>query len=202
MKLTKRQKAIILGTVLGSGFLQKTGPKNARLRLEHDHKQKEYILWKAEQMPRLFQGKPSYLERKHPKSGEVYSYWRHQSNATPELGKMRLLFYPEGKKRIPEILPKLLTEPLSLAVWYMDDGYYYDRDKVSYLYLGRVSKEEAEIAYETIENNFGISSRVYDEKKKGYALYFPSEETVKLHDLLREHMLPMFDYKLNTSLTP
>ncbi len=191
-----------MGTVLGDGFLQKTGSKNARLRLEHGYKQKEYITWKAEQMPRLFQGKPSYLERKHPKSGETYSYWRHQSNATPELGKWRVLFYLEGRKTIPETLPQLLTEPLSLAVWYMDDGYYYERDGVSYLYLGRVSKEEAEIAKEAIEKNFGVSSRVYDKKKKGFALYFPREETVQLHNLIREHMLPMFNYKLTTSLTP
>lgn len=191
-----------MGTVLGDGFLQKTGSRNARLRLEHGHKQKEYLTWKSSQMSRLFQGKPSYLERKHPKSGQVYSYWRHQSNATPELGQMRDLFYPEGKKRIPDKLPEILTESLSLAVWYMDDGYYFERDRVSYIYLGRVTETEAKIAGETIEKNFKISPRVYDKKKKGFALYFPPKETIKLHHLLREHLLPLFDYKLTTSLTP
>jgi len=32
------------------------------------------------------------------------------------------LFYPQGKKRIPDLLAELLAEPLALAVWYMDDG--------------------------------------------------------------------------------
>ena len=202
VKLTKRQIAILVGTVLGDGFLQKTGTKNARLRLEHGDKQKEYLLWKAAQFPRLFQGKPSYLERKHPKSGGVYKYWRQQSSATPELGKWRALFYPEGKKQIPDTLAELLTESLALAVWYMDDGYYYGRDKVSYLYLGCVTKNEALIARNAIEKNFGIVSRVYDKKKKGFALYFPRVETIHMHNTIRNHILPIFNYKLNSSLTP
>jgi len=202
VRLTKRQTAILIGTILGDGFLQKTGAKNARLRFEHGDKQKEYLLWKANQFPRLFQRKPSYLERKHPKNESVYAYWRHQSNTTPELGKWRALFYPAGKKRIPNTLEELLTDALALAVWYMDDGYYYARDKVSYLYLGRVSLEEAKIAQGAIEKNFGVASRVYDKKKKGFALYFPPTETVQLHEIIREHMLPIFDYKLTTSLTP
>ena len=46
MKFTKLQKAILAGTLLGDAFLQKTGVKNARLRLEHGERQKEYLLWK------------------------------------------------------------------------------------------------------------------------------------------------------------
>lgn len=193
---------MLIGTVLGDGFLQKTGAKNARLRLEHGGKQKEYLFWKAAQFPRLFQGKPLYLERKHPHSGSVYKYWRQQSNATPELGKWRALFYPEGKKRIPNALMKLLTEPLALAVWYMDDGYYYDRDQVSYLYLGRVTKEEAQIARDALEKNFNIISRIYDKKKKGFALYISRKETIHMHNIIRKYVLPIFNYKLITSLTP
>jgi hypothetical protein len=56
--LTKRQEAVLLGTILGDGFLQKTGPKNARLRLEHGAKQKEYVVWKGAQFPKLFLAKP------------------------------------------------------------------------------------------------------------------------------------------------
>ena len=193
---------MLIGTVLGAGFLQKTGAKNARLRLEHGNEQKEYVFWKAAQFPRLFQGAPSYLERVHPKSGATYKYWRHQSNTTPEFGKWRVLFYPTGKKSIPQNLTHLLSNPLALAVWYMDDGYYYDRDKVSYLYLGRVSEKEAQIAQNAIEKNFHLTSRIYDKKKKGFALYFPRKETVRLHNTIRKHVLPLFSYKLTTSLTP
>tara|TARA_B100000745_G_scaffold251559_1_gene173705 strand:+ start:604 stop:1212 length:609 start_codon:yes stop_codon:yes gene_type:complete len=196
MKLTKKQKAVLVGTVLGDAFLQKAGEKNARLRLEHGEKQKEYLFWKSKVFGRLFQGKPTYIKRKHPKSGKTYGYWRHQSSATPEFGKWRVIFYPHGEKKIPTNLREILVEPLTLAVWYMDDGHFYPRDRNSFLYLGRVSKEEAKNAQDTIARNFNIHARVYDKKTKGFVLYFSVSETKKLHKLIASHMLHEFDYKL------
>jgi hypothetical protein len=200
VKFTKRQQSILIGTVLGDGFLQKTGKKNARLRLEHGGKQREYLMWKASQFPKLFQGKPLYIERMHPISKKKYEYWRQQSNSTPELGAWRQRFYPEGKKRIPGDLEVLLSDTLSLAVWYMDDGYYYARDRVSYLYLGRVTRNEADIAKHAIEKNFNLKSNVYDKKNEGFALYFTTKEARKFHKLIRRHILPLFRHKLSEEL--
>ncbi len=202
MRLTKRQKAVLIGTVLGDAFLQSTGKKNARLRLEHGYRQKHYLLWKVGIFPRLFQGEPSYIERIHPKTKRSYQYWRHQSNSSPVLGSWHRILYPEGCKRIPDNLRELLIEPLGLAVWYMDDGYYYPKDRNSYIYLGRVSKHEAQIAQRTIKDNFSVRSRVYDKKSKGFALFFSVAETKKLHKLLRSYMLPEFDYKLLPEFRP
>ena len=197
ISLTRNQKAILVGTLLGDGYLQKTGEKNARLRLEHGGKQKDYVLWKMHAFPRLFQGKPVYLRRVHTKTLATYEYWRAQSSASPVLGTWRALFYPGGKKRIPENLVEILTEPLALAVWYMDDGYYNPKDHNSFLYLGRVSRKEAECAQDMLSKNFELSVRIYDKKNKGFALYFSTVETKKLHTLIRQHVvLPTFAYKL------
>jgi len=194
ISLSKEQKSILFGIILGDGYLQKTGQKNARLRLEHGKDQKEYLLWKVRKLGKLFQGKPKYLERIHPISKRKYCYWRHQSQSAPYLGKLRKIFYSDGKKKIPENLEKYLT-PLTLAVWYMDDGYYYLRDRCSYLYLGNVSKEEAEIVAQTLLKKFNISSRV-KQKKKGYAIYFSPKEARKLKNLIKGHILSQFNYKL------
>ncbi len=199
VKFSKEQIAILIGMILGDAFLQKTGGKNARLRLEHSSKQKEYLFWKISKFPKLFQGRPKYLERKHPISGKAYKYWRHQSNSTPALGKWQRVFYPEGKKTIPANIESLLNNSLSLAVWYMDDGYYYGRDKVSYLYLGRTSKNEAVLIKNTLENNFGLVSKVLDKKNKGFVIYFSPQETLKLHRAIKEFVLPFFEYKLADS---
>ena len=201
MSLTKIQKAVLAGSILGDAFLQKTGTRNARLRYEHGVKQKEYLLWKMKAFPRLFQGGATHLSRVHPKTQATYEYWRAQSNATPELGKWRAAFYPDGKKRIPANVAEFIMDPLALAVWYMDDGYYYPKDKNSYLYLGRVSREEAVYAQEALVRNFGLAPRVYDKKQKGYALYFSPAETGQLQTLIRRHMLlPLFAYKLGDTL--
>jgi len=201
MELTKQQKNVLIGTILGDGFLQKTGEKNARLRLEHSQKQKDYVLWKGNIFGRLFQGKPSYLERIHPKSKETYKYCRWQSSTTPSFGKWRKYFYPNGKKIIPRDIGEILNEPISLAVWYMDDGYFNKIDRNSYIYLGRVTRAEAEILQEAIRKNFGIVATVYDKKNKGHALFFGVNETRKLQHLIRSFIIKSLQYKLFDPVT-
>jgi hypothetical protein len=196
MKLTKRQNEILIGAILGDAFLQKTGKKNARLCFEHGAAQKEYVLWKTKAFGRLFPGKPTYLERTHPKTGSTYKYYRHQSTATPIFGKWHAMFYKNGNKKVPEDIKNLLKSPLSLAVWYMDDGYYYARDRNAYIYLGRVSRREAELVSKAIMHNFNIHTHVYDKKKKGYALFFTVAETKKLLRIVAPHCIPLFAYKL------
>lgn len=193
MKISSVQKDILIGTVLGDGYLQKTGEKNARLRLEHGAAQKEYLLWKVKNLQQFFQGAPKYLERVHPISGQTYKYWRHQSQSGPFLGKLRKLFYRDSIKKIPENIEKLLT-PRSIAVWYMDDGYYYARDKCSYLYLGNVMREDAQRVCEALQTKFNLNCRTLV-KKKGFAVYFPPSEVIKLKFLLSNYIIDLFKYK-------
>ena len=201
MELTKQQTGVLIGTILGDGFLQKTGEKNARLRLEHSQKQKDYVLWKGNIFGRLFQGKPSLLERLHPKSGETYKYCRWQSSASPSFGKWRKYFYPNGKKIIQSDIGDFLTEPITLAVWYMDDGYFNKIDRNCHIYLGRVSRAEAEILQESVAKNFGIEATIYDKKKKGFALFFGVMETKILHALVSPFIIQSLQYKLFDPVT-
>lgn len=193
MKISSIQRDILNGTILGDGYLQKTGEKNARLRLEHGVAQKEYLFWKVKNLQQFFQGTPKYLERIHPISGQTYKYWRHQSQSGPFLGKLRKLFYQDGTKKIPENIEKLLT-PRSIAVWYMDDGYYYARDRCSYLYLGNVMREDARRVCEALQSKFNLNCKVLT-KKKGFAVYFPPSGIVKLKSLLNNYIIDLFKYK-------
>lgn len=77
----------------------------------------------------------------------------------------------------------------------MDDGYYYLRDKCGYLYLGNVSKTEADICSNVLKDNFDLTTKVLV-KKKGYALYFSRIEMLKLKDIISEYIIPSFRYKL------
>lgn len=192
--LTQNERDILYGVILGDGYLQKTGKKNARLRLEHRADQKEYLFWKVNKLNKLFQGKPKYLERIHPITKKMYAYWRHQSHSTPYLGKLRKIFYPNDKKQIPAKLSKYLT-PQTLAVWYMDDGYYDQRDRVSYLYLGNVSEGEAMIVTKSLLCKFNIQTR-HLKKKKGFAIYFSPSQTKKLINTIKDYILPQFYYKI------
>jgi hypothetical protein len=201
MQLTKKQTNVLLGTILGDGFLQKTGKKNARLRLEHSQKQSDYVLWKGNIFGRLFQGKPSYLKRVHPESKATYEYCRWQSSSGPALGKWQRYFYPQGKKTVPNDIGSFLTEPIALAVWYMDDGYFNKTDGNSHIYLGRVTRPEAEILQKVALENFGIEAKIYDKKSKGFALFFGVKESKKLHTLIRPYIIESLQYKLFDPVT-
>ncbi|OIO51059.1 MAG: hypothetical protein COX12_00690 [Candidatus Brennerbacteria bacterium CG23_combo_of_CG06-09_8_20_14_all_44_41] len=196
MKFTKRQKAILIGTILGDAYLQKTGKRNARLCLEHENKQKEYLLWKVSAFKNLFQGKPVFVKRVHPKTKKMYEYWRFQSNSTPELGKMQRLFYKNGKKIIPSNFQELFKEPLSLAVWFMDDGYYYPRDNNAYLYLGKLSLDETKIVQDTLINNLRLKTKILDKKQEGFVIYFSPSETQKLKTIIGPYIIPCLMYKI------
>ena len=196
ISLSREQKSILFGTILGDGYLQKTGKKNARLRLEHGGKQKEYLLWKVSAFKNLFQGKPVFVKRVHPKTKKMYEYWRFQSNSTPELGKMQRLFYKNGKKIIPSNFQELFKEPLSLAVWFMDDGYYYPRDNNAYLYLGKLSLDETKIVQDTLINNLRLKTKILDKKQEGFVIYFSPSETQKLKTIIGPYIIPCLMYKI------
>ncbi len=196
MRLNKDQESAIIGMILGDGYLQPTGKKNARLRLEHRADHKDYLVWKTKLLPDLFQGGPTFLERKHPKTQKIYRYVRQQSNSSPFLGNLRRLFYPQGKKVIPQKLDKLLKSDIALAIWYFDDGYYYPRDKSAYIYLGTISRDEAYRAHQAIIKRYSIENKVLDKKRKGFVIYIPHKELFKLKVKIERYVVPEMVYKI------
>ncbi len=198
MTVNREQQSALIGMILGDAYLQKTGARNARLRLEHRADHKDYLIWKTNLLPQLFQGKAVFLERVHPATRKTYAYVRQQSNASPFLGKLREIFYGTGKKSIPENLAKLLKDEIGFAVWFYDDGYYFARDRAYYLYLGKVSLREAEIARDALLVNFGLRSKILNKQNKGFCLYFPVSERAKILAILKKYFVPVMSYKLGT----
>lgn len=195
--MTKRERSIVIGCVLGDGFLQKTGKNNARLRLEHSLKQKEYIVWKWRELERFMQDKPKFLSRFNPIWKKTYSYYRCQSHSSPQFGKLHHLFYKDGRKRTPEEIAKLLSDNLALAVWFMDDGYYYARDRTAYIYLSKLTALDIKRLNNTLAENFKLYPRL--EKKKSGALNFKFsvKDTKILINLIAPHVVASMRYKIS-----
>lgn len=194
--MDKVQKAVLVGAVLGDAFLQSTGAKNARIRLEHSLKQYDYLIWKAVFFPEFFQGKPVILDRFNRTYGKTYSYCRFQSNSSSEIGEFRKIFYGDnGKKAIPENMVKLLNHPLSLCVWYLDDGYYYRKDKMSYIYLPNFSNREFDFLTLAMAKNFNLSPKL-KRKKLGWCLLFSVQQTRELINLISPFVPDCMKYKI------
>lgn len=193
--MTQKQKDIAIGMILGDAYLQKTGKQNARLRLEQGISQRDYLEWKVSQLKNYFQSKIKVLERNNPIWNKTYQYVRIQSTASPDFGKLRRIFYIDSQKIIPKTMAMIFKSPLSLAVWFMDDGYYYQRDKIAYLYIPNFDKESMKYLLETLKHNFSLLP-IPKKKKRGSVLIFSVKETQRLLSLIQKYIISSMRYKL------
>jgi len=118
--LFKRSEEIILGSLLGDGSLKiHKNYRNARFSFRHSIHQKDYFFWKASQLKDV-SGENYYWESED-KDGFGGKKLRYQSMATQELTDLYNLICKNGRLKIQRRWLNLLT-PLSLSIWWMDDG--------------------------------------------------------------------------------
>ena len=121
--LTQSQRSIIIGTILGDGYLRVvSGRKNAFLEINHSISQKEYVDWKFEMLQTICKSGP----KSRMGSGNRIAY-RFTTRQHPEISELFNSFYQEGVKKVPD---NIELDPLMLAVWFMDDGSYCRADDV------------------------------------------------------------------------
>jgi LAGLIDADG DNA endonuclease family protein len=193
--MTQKQKQAVVGMILGDAYLQKTGKQNARLRLEQSTAQKDYLSWKVSLLPEYFQQKMQFLERYNPVWKKTYYYVRIQSSASPEFGKLQRLFYSEQKKFIPDTIDKLLKSPLALSIWFMDDGYFYLRDKIASIYIPNYDIASQKNLLNALAVNFNLQPSI-KQKKKGLVLIFSVNETKRLLEIIQPNIIPSMQYKI------
>lgn len=193
--MNERERSIVIGTVMGDAFLQQTGARNARLRFEHSSKQKDYIFWKWQELKRYMQDQPKRIERFNPIWKKKYAYYRCQSHASPQFGKLREMFYREHHKQIPEAIKKFLN-PLAFAVWFMDDGYYYKRDRTAYIYLSQLDERDIRQLEAALAENFDIHPKLETKKTGALNLKFSAVDTKRLLIIIAPHVIKSMRYKI------
>ncbi|TSC61469.1 MAG: hypothetical protein Greene07147_915 [Parcubacteria group bacterium Greene0714_7] len=118
--LSNRARSIILGTILGDGSLKiQTKYANANIQIRHSEKQKEYLLWKAQELSEIA-GEKSVCVQKADGHSKLRK-WRFSSRRMVALTELHHLTYKHNKLRIRRTWLNQMT-PLSLAVWWCDDG--------------------------------------------------------------------------------
>lgn len=124
--LKKETMDIILGSLLGDGSLaMNPGYKNARFSFRHSINQKEYFFWKMKMLEEIA-GKSCYWLQGNEKKPDGWGTvkYRFQSKALPSLTELYRLTH----KRVPGTKVKVTRKwlnrlsPLSLAIWWLDDG--------------------------------------------------------------------------------
>ncbi len=110
--LSEIQQQVILGCILGDGYMRKK--THAHLQITHSFKQKEYVDWKYQILKNLTMKPPSIYKGNAERIG-----YRFYTKNLPEITSFYKRFYPSGIKIIPF---GINLTPLTMAVWYMDDG--------------------------------------------------------------------------------
>ncbi len=184
--LTDRQRSIVFGTLLGDGSLTETGSKkNLRLQLDHSDAQKQYVLWKYEELKTFVLSPPSY--QKWTRS------WRFRTISHPELTEIGKLFYHNRKKVVPREIQKFLN-PLSIAVWFMDDGSNHRSGYI--LNTQSFEKDDSEFLRKVLSEQYNIVKTTLHLDHGRWRLYIQASEKEKFRKLIEPYILQELAYKL------
>ena len=191
-----KTKAILIGLILGDGYLTKPSGKSIRsmLDIKYDEKSLEYLEWIHHELQEL---NPSEIKKK-----KGFHQYRFYTKSRDDIGELRRIFYPNGVKHIPQDIDKYLTNPLTLAVWYQDDGrldfrnkYHCNSSFATYCF----SYNECELLANTLRVNFDLDIRVCKCQMRGkmyYCLYVTSKSMNKFMQIIEPYMQRCFHYKL------
>jgi recombination protein RecA len=196
--LSDFQWEVVLGGLMGDGALSSTRNRSsARFRWGHAAQQAEYGDWKASLFGNLV------VSRSTNHKGAVF----HDVQPLPELTSLREAVYIGGKKVLSEDYLKRLT-PLSLAVWYMDDGGFTLRSKGlqrrteggsgrAEICVEAFSPDSQERLCGYLRDTWEIEAKLSRRGVRQIAvLQFPTAETAKFHALIAPFVHPSMDYKL------
>lgn len=184
--LTQTQKSIIIGSILGDGYLRVIkGRKNAFLEVNHSWKQQEYVDWKYNELKSIVKSPPKL--RKGNGDRVAYRFYTRQH---PELTELFENFYQNGKKIIPD---NLQLNPIILAIWFMDDG---SKCRLSDIYLNTQQFDnESQRKMISSLKEIGLAASL-NKDKSYYRIRFIKSSLPKLRNLIEKYIIPSMRYKI------
>lgn len=189
LKLSDRQKNILVGSLLGDGCLTPNQwNKNYRFQVEQNKSRADYVNWLYKEFQEWILSKPAHLFS--------HNSLRFRTISHSELTEIHDVFYFDRIKVLPQNIKELLGNPLSLAVWAMDDGCLMPRGDGFTLNTQSFSREENEKLRECLAENFGLYHTSLHRDKNKFRLYIHAKSLNRLCELIKEYILPEFIYKL------
>lgn len=198
LTLNDRQREIVVGLLLGDGHLEiQNNGRTYRLKIEHSIQQKEYVDWLYEEFKEWINTPPQSKKQLITFSGVTKEYEKYWFN-TLSSGSFRFYaqqFYLKSRKVVPRLIKKLLT-PLSLAVWYMDDGGIKSKAHSTVLFSTH-GFDDGSIHHlrQALLEKFGIKSTTRSQRE-GKQIYLLSETIEIFRDLIVPLIHPSMKYKL------
>lgn len=187
--LSLRQKNILVGSLLGDANVHRKG-KECRVFFKHSIRQLPLLEWKREEFDTIT-GMAIHKFKQLVKE-KPYQFAQFVTLTHPAFTELHQIFYRNKRKIVPKNIDELLTHPVSLAVWIMDDG---AKDNVGLtIQTHSFASNEVKKLILVLKKNFDLI--VTPRKNKGrFILYFPKSEMKRLWKIVKVHILPEYRYK-------
>ena len=207
MSLTKLQKDILHGLILGDAHISVTGIINPRIMFAQGKNHKEYLF-------HLYDIYSTFVGTE-PRENKIGVY------AFSTLSHSSFRFYHDqyytinqetGRfvKTIPRLMDHYLT-PIGLAYWYMDNGSIKSKESKGVFFNTQgFSYKEVLFLCSILERKFGLKSKprpTYESRKKTgeldfrkrkilyYQIYISGDSYEKLRELIYPYIIPSMTYK-------
>lgn len=194
LKLSKQQKEILIGLMLGDGHLETQDNRTYRLKVEHSIKQKLYTDWLYRIWNKWVLTKPKTRIKKL--NGKHYQNYYFSTISHGALRFYAQQFYRAKKKVVPRLIHRWLT-PLAFAIWFMDDGSIKSKNhQARILNTQGFDKKDVRRLAEVLQMKFDLKTSLR-KQREGYQIMIAGGESAqKLYQLLDSHILPSMRYKL------
>lgn len=195
---TQRQKEIVFGTLLGDGYLRPTNGNaenhSYALSLCHGEKQLEYLKWKFHEFENFVTTKEFKVNlRSFHGNSPTYAF---STISHPFLKEAHdICYWAQGKKDISQKWMEQIT-PLSLAVWYMDDGSLNKRYHTIVLCTNSFSREGQLLAVDFLKQRFDIDAVLEMRRNQQTVIRINASQSRKFMDIVSPHVPDCMKYKL------
>jgi hypothetical protein len=184
--VTSCQEEILIGSLLGDAYITIRG----QIQFEQSVHQKEYLFWKHQELSSISYKNISIAKRfdkRYKHENISYRFWTRQYFAS-----WREKFYFKSKKIVPKDIQLM---PLSVAVWYMDDGCLSDNKCI--IATDGFSKKDICFLQELLLEKYNIKTSVKNEskimiKKESFNIFF---------SIIRPYIIPSMLYKVFDPVT-
>jgi hypothetical protein len=209
---TSEQQQIITGSLLGDGSLKGGSRFNWKFIKPQKSSRLEYLQWHFEKLGCFscsIVSNNSFLKFKYYNGIEKISYSkRYSTHSHPYFTNLALNWYKNtngsfvknDKNTIIKIIPPdLKLTPLSLAVWYCDDGTNDVLRKCIKIYTNCFSQDECQFLIYRLENDLNIKSCSINWSNSQPTIYVPRRSYYDFIDIVSPNVTwDCFKYKTIT----
>lgn len=205
--LTKEEEEFLFGKILGDGYLKPNSfARNSNFSFAHNDRYKEYTEYCYNFIKRWCYNPPIYREqKKDPKiyKNNIIKKYVVETISHPEFSRLRRYFYEHGRKIVNKDILENLT-PLSLAIWYQDDGSLeVQKNKTNgmRLHTSQFPLESVNLICNYLKDVYGIKCNPVKSQKgkdglQQYCIRISKKSTVDFSNLIKPYTHSSMNYKL------